>query len=126
MLDTHVWLWLVDDPARLGAPARRAIEAEQRVGVAAISAWELGMLVARERLRLDRPAGLWLAQALAHPGLQELPLTAAIALGAAELPERFPRDPADRLIYATARARGARLVTRDERLREYDPAGTVW
>jgi PIN domain nuclease of toxin-antitoxin system len=126
VLDTHALLWLVDEPVRLSNAARTLIQSEDRIGIAAISGWEVGMLVEHELIRLDRPAADWLAQALARPRVEELPLTAAIALQAAKLPDRFPRDPADRLIYATARAHGAQLVTRDERLADYDPAGTVW
>jgi PIN domain nuclease of toxin-antitoxin system len=126
LLDTHVWIWLVDRPSRLSPMARAAIEANPRLGVAAISAWEVGMLCRHGRIELDRPIAAWLIQALGPSGIADVPLTAAVALAAAMLPETFPRDPADRLIYATARAHGAPLVTKDAALREFDPAGTVW
>jgi PIN domain nuclease of toxin-antitoxin system len=127
LLDTHAWLWWVSAPARLSEPARAAIEAADRVGVASISAWEVAMLQLRGRIALDRDVGRWVRQALALPRVLDLPLTADVAV-ATVLLERdgFPGDPADRIIYATARAEGAGLVTRDERLRELDPAGTVW
>ncbi len=126
LLDTHAWLWLVDRPSKLGEEAGALIQGGEPGGVASISAWEIGMLHRRGRIELDRPVTGWLAQALARPGLTEIPLTGAIALAAALLPADFPRDPADRLIYSTARAQGARLVTKDARLRDFDPAGTVW
>ncbi len=53
-------------------------------------------------------------------------LTPATATEAALLGDEFPSDPADRLIYATARSEGAALVTRDSTLREFDPRATIW
>ncbi len=127
VLDTHAWLWLTDDPARLSSRAREAIAEADPIGVAAISCWELGMLSLSGRLTLDRDASRWVRQALAQPGIAAMPLTPKIALDAALLErEGFASDPADRLIYATARDSGARLVTRDARIREFDPRGTVW
>lgn len=61
---------------------------------------------------------------LSRKGVTTLPLTAEIAMDAGQL--RFVADPADRLIYATARAAGAYLITRDERIRGHDPAIAVW
>ena len=85
------------------------------------------MLELRGRIALDRELERWVREALAQPGVVALPLTPKIALGAALLErEEFAGDPADRLIYATARDRGAPLVTRDARIREFDPRGTVW
>jgi PIN domain nuclease of toxin-antitoxin system len=127
VLDTHAWIWLMDDPARLSSRAREAIAEADPIGVAAISCWELGALSLSGRLTLDRDASRWARQALAQPGMLAIPLTPKIALDAALLErEGFVSDPADRLIYATARDAGAPLVTRDERLREFDPRGTIW
>ena len=84
------------------------------------------MLVAKSRLRLDRPVDRWVRQALARSGLRAVPLAPSIATAAGMLDDPFPGDPADRMIYATARAEGADLVTRDRRLRDYDPRATVW
>jgi PIN domain nuclease of toxin-antitoxin system len=127
VLDTHAWIWLIDDPARLSSRAREAIAEADPIGVAAISWWELGALSLSGRLTLDRDASRWARQALAQPGMLAIPLTPKIALDAALLErEGFVSDPADRLIYATARDAGAPLVTRDERLREFDARGTIW
>jgi PIN domain nuclease of toxin-antitoxin system len=127
VLDTHAWVWWVAAPDRLSGPARRAVEGAEAVGVAAISCWEVAMLALRKRIALDRELSRWIRQALAQPGIAALPITPQIALEAALLErEGFGGDPADRLIYATARDTGATLVTRDQRLREFDPRGTVW
>jgi PIN domain nuclease of toxin-antitoxin system len=127
VLDTHAWIWWTDDPTRLSEAARQAIEEADPIGVASISCWEVGMLSLSGRVRLDRDTRRWVRQALAQPGVMAIPLTPKVALDAALLePEGFIGDPADRLIYASARDAGARLVTRDERIRGFDPRGTLW
>ncbi|MHB8618137.1 MAG: type II toxin-antitoxin system VapC family toxin [Chloroflexota bacterium] len=127
VLDTHTWLWWEANPEQLSTTAAATIDAADRLAVCTISCWEVAMLVARDRIQLDRPISRWIRQALSRERLEPLVLTADAALEAAFLPsERFPGDPADRLIYASARLAGARLVTRDARLRAYDPVLTVW
>ena len=126
VLDTHVWLWWVDAPERLSPPARRAIDEAESVGIAAISCWELAMLVVKRRIELAHDVRVWIRRALSRPGVVALELGPAIAVDAALLAGELHGDPADRLLYATARSRSAPLVTRDRRLREFDPRGTVW
>lgn len=127
VLDTHVWLWWVAAPDRLSKRARAAIEDATEIGVSAISAWEVAMLERRGRIALDRPASRWVRAALTDPRVVELPLDARVAVEAASLAgDDLPGDPADRFIYATARSRGARLVTRDAALRAHDQQQTVW
>ena len=84
------------------------------------------MLVARGRIQLDRDVGVWVRQALAHERARELPVTAQVAVRAALLDERFPGDPADRLIYAAALEAGAKLITKDSELRAFDSVTAVW
>jgi PIN domain nuclease of toxin-antitoxin system len=127
LLDTHAWLWRVAAPDRLSAGARAAIDHADRIGVATISCWEVVMLELRGRIALDRPVDRWIRQALAQERVEAVPLTAEIAVRAALLEnEGFPGDTADRIIYASSRAEGAKLVTRDEPLRRHDASGTVW
>lgn len=127
ILDTHAWLWWEANPERLSDNAAKQIASADRVGVCTISCWELMMLVARGRIALDRSAGHWISQALARERVEPVALEADAAIEAALLPhDRFPADPADRFIYSTAKALGARLVTRDESLRRYDPTLAVW
>lgn len=123
LLDTHALIWWTSDPDRLSAAAGMAIERADEVGVAAITWWELAWLVGRNRLTPQIPVHAWIAD-LARE-VRTLPLTPAIALGAAAIPPPFPRDPADRLIYATAVEHGWRLVTKDRRFHEHDVAGAV-
>ena len=128
VLDTHAWLWWVAAPERLPDSARRLIAGTAQVGVSAVSAWEVGMLAQRGRITLDRPTEHWITAALtAEARIVELALSARIAVRAAALTaEGFHGDPADRFIYATARAHDAVLVTRDAALREFDPDRTAW
>jgi len=124
VLDTHVWLWWTADPRRLSRAAARALERADAIGVTTITVLELAEHAERGRVRLNAPLRTWVRHALARERVSALPLTAEIAVDAAQL--RFEGDPADRIIYATARALDAQLVTRDERLREYDAERTVW
>jgi PIN domain nuclease of toxin-antitoxin system len=126
VLDTHAWIWWRADPDRLSAAAARAVAEADRVGISSISVWELGMLVRRGRISLDREVVRWTRQALADDRVAVLAPDADAALDAALLDDRFPGDPADRLIYATARQAGARLVTRDAHIARFDPARVVW
>lgn len=127
VLDTHAWVWWALEPRRLSRRARSAIDAAEAIGVCTISCWELALLVERGKVELFRDLRLWVRQALAQERVEPLPLTAEIAVDAALLErERFPGDPADRIIYATARAARAALVTRDERLRRFDRALAIW
>lgn len=85
------------------------------------------MLVQKGRITLDRPLEPWINQALSNPRVVALALSASTAVRAGLLDrERFPGDPADRIVYSTARAWDAHLATRDEALRSFDPRGTVW
>jgi PIN domain nuclease of toxin-antitoxin system len=92
--------------------------------VSAASVFELVQLVERRRLMLDTSVRAWVRDALRGPGVVSLAVDAEIAIDAAQL--RFGGDPFDRIIYATAVAKDASLVTRDERLRDLDAARTVW
>ncbi len=125
LLDTHAWLWWISDPGRLGKNALRRIEATDRLGIAAVSCFEVAAAVARGRISLDRAPLEWLQQALTLPRVELLPLTPAVAVKATHLGS-FHGDPADRLIVATTILESATLVTKDRRLRAYSAVETVW
>ena len=130
VLDTHAFVWWVASPDRLPRKARarldRAAGDGEALRVSSISAWEVAMLAARGRLELTMEVGAWLAAAEALPLLAFVPVDNAVALRAVSLPETLPRDPADRIIAATALGLGATLVTGDERLRGYRPLPVLW
>ena len=129
-LDTHAWLWWASDQDRIPSRARRMIQNTTQAGdpiyISSISTWEVAMLVARGRLELTLEVTAWIAQAEAVPSFEFVPVDNRIALRAVGLPGFPHRDPADRLIVATALGLGATLVTGDQRLRRYRPVKTVW
>lgn len=127
VLDTHAWLWWTAEPRKLSRRARAAIDSADRIGVCTISCYEVAALSARDRITLNRSARDWVAIALAQARIETLELDATAAVEAALLHRRsFPGDPADRIIYATARANRTILVTKDARLRRFDREGTIW
>lgn len=129
LLDTHVLLWLCLEPRRLSRRAAAAIRrslASGGLGVASISLWEIAMLVAFGRLSPRGTPDAWLATLIETSGVVVKELTPTVAVLSTQFPGDFPRDPADRLIGATARAEGLPLVTRDERMRASSLLKTIW
>lgn len=84
------------------------------------------MLVARGRVQLSEDVTTWVEQTLAIPGVELLPLSAKAAVMAGSDAMQLHGDPADRMIAATAIEHGARLVTRDEKLRAFPGVQTIW
>ena len=123
LLDTHYFVWLqLGITSHLKAPVRRAIDEAAAAGnllISAITVWEVAMLLSKGRLELYSPVEDWIRTALATPGLSVAPVTPEIAIESCNLPPPFHGDPADRIIAATARKMGARLLTRDRKLIEY-------
>ena len=129
VLDTHILLWWVNDPATLSKPAKKAIDAaviSKAVHVSCISSWEIALLVERSRLRLALDVRDWLCRCEALPFLTFVPLSNAIAVESVRLPDFPHADPADRIIAATALSLGAALVTKDDKLRNYPHLKTIW
>jgi PIN domain nuclease of toxin-antitoxin system len=126
VLDTHAFLWWRDEDSRLSAAALAAIEDSDRIGVPTACCLEIATLDRRGRITLAGGATKWIRAALADPRVDEIPLTSEIALAAGELPETFPGDPVDRIIYATSRTTGSSLVTRDRRITSHDPRRAIW
>jgi PIN domain nuclease of toxin-antitoxin system len=128
VLDTHVWIWLLAGSEELSTGCRGRIEEaarSQQVLVSAVSAWEVGMLEAKRRVRLGKDCLEWVLEALSRPGIHLAPLSPEIAVGSTRLPGSFVGDPADRIIVATARTHGAILVTRDGAMLDYAAGGHV-
>jgi PIN domain nuclease of toxin-antitoxin system len=123
VLDTHVWIWAVEGtPDRLHRKAADAIEEATRsraLIVSAISVWEIAMLVKKGRLALATSITNWVAASLRPPGVRVIPVGTAIVLDSVGLPDLdYHKDPADRLIVATARKYGT-LLTCDEMLLDW-------
>ncbi len=123
LLDTHIWVWAWEQNEH--EMSSRALEivgiASQRglLLVSAISMWEIAMLVEKRRITLSKEPYRWIEEAITAPGVQVIGLTPEIAVGSTRLPGRPHGDPADRILMATARAVGARLVTSDRQILTY-------
>lgn len=126
LLDTHVWLWFMLADAELALNGQSVINraaASGQLRIATISLWEAAFLASRNRVVLSRPLAQWITEAVSAPGLSIEPLSPRVAVEASSLPEAFHRDPADRLIVATARVANATLMTRDRRILDYAARG---
>jgi len=127
VLDTHVLLWAIVDSKKLSRAADAAIRRSRQVdglAISAISLWELASLVARGRIRSYGTVESSVNRLI--EGVTVKPVTPEIATLAALFPDDYSRDPADRLIGATARAEGLALVTRDEGIRKSPLLKTIW
>ena len=127
LLDTHVLVWTVADSKRLSRAAAREIDRARRgdgVAISAITLWELALLFARGRIRSY--GSVESSVRMLCEGVHVKPITQEIAVLATQFSADFPRDLADRLIGATARAEGLTLVTRDEPIRKSPLLKTVW
>lgn len=127
LLDSHVLIWAVADSKRLSKAAAAAIRRARRadgLAVSAITAYEVAWQIASGRIQGYGTVETSVLRFL--EGVTMRPITSEIAALAAQFPEDYPRDPADRLIGATARAEGLTLVTRDERIRRSPLLRTVW
>ena len=120
LLDTHVLLWWFDGSSRLSPAQARVLseakEGEEPLWVADVTLWEIANLASLGRIELRFPVRDWLERATAPPLVRRLPITPAVAAEVASLPPDFHRDPADRLIVASARVLGATLLTKDRRI----------
>src|SRR5580698_5717434 len=123
LLDTHCWIWaqlgLIQQLSRAALQSIQDAEREGNLRISVISIWELAMLEKRGRVALPMNVRTWVEQALSKPGIAVAPLTPEIALESVRLPGEIHGDPADRMLVATARVLGARLVTKDAQLIRY-------
>jgi PIN domain nuclease of toxin-antitoxin system len=129
VLDTHALIWWVEGVG-LSKAARaaieREIEADGEIGISAMSAWEVMLLVKKGRLALAMEVGRWFEKVSRISRVRLLPMDRNIAIEAADLPGDFHKDPADRMIVATARSLSAPLVTKDRRIQSYEHVRTIW
>lgn len=128
LLDTHILIWWLNDVSRLSPEQREVIEsagADSPLLVSDISLWEVATLYDLGRIRLTVPLREWLDKAVAPPLVRRQGISPAIATELAALPDSFHRDPADRILVATARVFGATLLTHDRRIVEANLVKTL-
>ena len=121
LLDTHMWLWWVQDVDRLTNKHEEIIQEHEGegLGVSIFSCWEIAKLVELQRITLPLPIAEWLALALTYPNIKLLPITPEIVVDSTQLPGEFHRDPADQIIVATARVHKIPLLTVDGKILKY-------
>lgn len=128
LLDTHVLIWWLQGDGPLSAAQQQVLDAADRdspLRVSDISLWEIATLHSLNRIRLTLPLRDWLEKATAPPLVRRHGISPAIAAEVAALPDSFHRDPADRILVATARILGATLLTQDRHIVESGLVGTL-
>lgn len=128
LLDTHVWWWSVSEPERLSHASIQNIRLTRpsQRAIASISLWELAMLEGKQRIELDIPVATWLSRAVTNTGIKVIDLSPEIAADSCSLPGNFHKDPADRIIVATARVHNMIFLTKDGKIHEYAHVVSLW
>jgi PIN domain nuclease of toxin-antitoxin system len=123
LLDTHIALWLDSGSDRLRSATRGLIDECWRGGgtlyFSSVSVWEIALLLHSERVELDLPIVPWIDRFTGRPGIAAIPLSHRVAARAYELYHFDHRDPADRLLIATAIELDCPLVTYDARIQQF-------
>lgn len=123
LLDTHVALWLDSGDDRLRASTRALIDGCWQIGgtifLSAVTAWEIALLVDTARIDLDIPVEAWIERFVDRPGIEAVPLGYRAASRSYQLHHLEHRDPADRLLIATAIELACPLVTYDDRIARF-------
>ena len=129
VLDTHVWVWFVSNPELLSKAAKKAIDAsieQEEIFISSISAWEVALLVAKKRLKLSIDVTDWIGKSERLPLFKFIPIDNSVAVKSVNLPQPLHKDPADRIIIATAITIAAPVVTKDKKLLNYPHVETIW
>jgi len=128
LLDTHVWWWALNEPKKLSNKAYKIIKEKppNQRAIASISMWEFAMMVSTGKVDIKIPPGQWLDQAINRTGLEVFDLNPKIATESCNLPGDFPKDPADRIIVATARINNLTLITKDKKIIIYPYVNAIW
>jgi PIN domain nuclease of toxin-antitoxin system len=128
LVDTHVVLWLALEPMRISRKARLSIEETrgrgEAVAISDITLFEIATTEKKARITLDVSLETFLSEIEAR--FVVLPITGRVCVRAVRLPPSYPKDPADRLIAATALVEGVPLVTADEDIRSSKTLNTIW
>lgn len=127
VLDTHIWIWWVDDNQQRLTPKQRELIQQyqpQGLGVSIISCWEIAKAVENQRLTLSCGVDEWLNTALRYPGVLLLDLTVPIVIESTKL-VGFHRDPGDQMIVATAKVNKCPVLTADQKILAYPEVQTL-
>jgi PIN domain nuclease of toxin-antitoxin system len=128
LLDTCAVIWIANDEPvsqSVSDSMQHAIQVGEPVFVSPISAWEIGMLVARGRMTMLMKPEVWFGRIVQEQGMSLAEMPPELLIASSFLPGTPPRDPADCILAATAREYGYRLVTRDRPLLDYAEQGHI-
>ena len=125
LLDTCAAMWIVagNIPARTIEALDRAHRAGFTTYLSPITAWEVGLLASKGRFGSAYSPERWFERILNYPNVALAQCSPAILIQAWSLPGKLHKDPADRILAATAREFGFTLVTRDDALLDYGRQG---
>jgi PIN domain nuclease of toxin-antitoxin system len=131
VLDTHALIWWVNDNKQLSTLADTTIQKELSdehgdILISSISAWEIALLVSKNRLILTMDVNEWINTVASIDHVRFAAIDNAVAIQSVQLPGEFHPDPADRIITALARHYSATLVTSDSKIRAYEYVKTIW
>lgn len=118
LLDTHAFLWFIDDNPRLSASAKSLIESDAKALVSIASLWEIAIKISIGKLRLPQPIDPFIPQQLALNAIELLPINTAHLAVLSTLPLHH-RDPFDRLLAAQAYVEQMPIVSADSRFDAY-------
>jgi PIN domain nuclease of toxin-antitoxin system len=128
LLDTHVVVWLAFDRSQLSRKAKNAIDDARKnaapLAISDITLLELANLFSKDRLHIDISLESFLQEVESR--FVVLPMTGKVCARAVALPENYPKDPADRIIGATALVEGLSLVTADRQIHQSKTVQAVW
>lgn len=129
LLDTHALIWWFEGSPKLSLAAKAAIENAQRlsrVTISSLSCWEIALLNAHGRIHLSAELHTWIAAIQKLRRVRFIPVDNHIAVASVELPGQFHKDPADRIIVATAITMNIPVVTVDHKIRASPHVRTIW
>lgn len=128
LLDTHVVIWLALEPASISRKATAVIEAtrhgDEGLAISDMTLLEIAVIESKRRIKLNASLETFLAEIEAR--FVVLPMTGQVCARAIALPAAYPKDPADRIIGATALVHGLPLVTADQAIRRSKVLPTIW
>lgn len=129
VLDTNVLIWWISDSGKLSRKARKIIEEAEKkkaIYISSISVLEIHVLVKKGKLRLNTLADNWLEKIENLSYVHFVPIDNKIAVQSVKLDSFEHKDPADRIIIATALNIGAKLVTSDKKILDYPHVQSIW
>ena len=120
LLDTHIWIWSQESPEKLGRKTNRLIlNPKTTLYVSTISTLEIARLISIGTIQITGSLLSWITDTLDLLMGETVSISHEIATEAYKLPSGFHKDPADRILAATARIHELVLLTADDRILAY-------